>query len=128
MEEAWTVVQSYGIQYFLKIGPNKPLMREVLDRLDEYEGRLSKLFIDSATDESEASSPTKMTPQEDKEEVVFLSRLRKRTKQSKMVIDKINDMKMKLGSKVTLGIAGKTKVDSEISKRADNSAKRKRVE
>ena len=128
MEEAWTVVQSYGIQYFLKIGPNKPLMREVLDRLDEYEGRLNKLFIDSATDESEASSPTKMTPQEDKEEVVFLSRLRKRTKQSKMVIDKINDMKMKLGSKVTLGIAGKTKVDSEISKRADNSAKRKRVE
>ena len=47
---------------------------------------------------------------------------------SKMVIDKINDMKMKLGSKMTLRKAGKTKVDSEISIKAVNSAKRKRVE
>ena len=31
---------------------------------------------------------------------------------SKMVIDKIKDMKMKLGSKVTLRKAGKTKMDS----------------
>ena len=45
-----------------------------------------------------------------------------------MVIDKINDMKMKFGSKVTLRKAGKTKVDSEISIKAVNSAKRKRVE
>ena len=45
-----------------------------------------------------------------------------------MVIDKINDMKMKLGSKVTLRKAGKTKVDSEISMKAVNSAKRKLVE
>ena len=45
-----------------------------------------------------------------------------------MVIDKINEMKTKLGSKVTLRKAGKTKVDSEISIKAVNSAKRKRVE
>ena len=31
---------------------------------------------------------------------------------SKMVIDKIKDMKMKLGSKVTLRKAGKTQIDS----------------
>ena len=48
--------------------------------------------------------------------------------QSKMEIDKINDMKMKLGSKVTLRKAGKTKVDSKISIKAVNSAKRKRAE
>ena len=35
---------------------------------------------------------------------------------------------MKLGSKVTLRKAGKTKVDSEISIKAVNSANRKRVE
>ena len=48
--------------------------------------------------------------------------------QSKMVIDKINDMNMKLGNKVTLRKTGKTNKDSEISARAVNSAKRKRVE
>ena len=41
---------------------------------------------------------------------------------SKLVIDKINEMKMKLGK------AGKTKVDNEISIKAVNSAKRKRVD
>ena len=41
-----------------------------------------------------------------------------------MIIDK----KLKLGSKVTLRKSGKTKVDSELSVKADNSAKRKRVE
>ena len=51
-------------------------MREVLDKLDEFEGRLSELLIDSATDESEANSPTKMTPQEGKAEVLYLSRNR----------------------------------------------------
>ena len=45
-----------------------------------------------------------------------------------MVIEKINDMKMKLGSKVTLRKTGKTKVDSHISAKAVNSVKRKRVE
>ena len=69
-----------------------------------------------------------MTPQEDKEEVVYLSRTRKGRMQSKMVIDRINEMKMKLGSKVTLKKAEKTKVDSEISIKAVISAKRKRVE
>ena len=67
MEEVWTVVQSYGAQSILKTGLNQPLMREVLDKLDECEGRLSELLIDSATDESEANSPIKMTPQVIKE-------------------------------------------------------------
>ena len=47
---------------------------------------------------------------------------------SKMMIDRINEMKMKLGSKVTLRKTGKTKLDYEISMKAVNSAKRKRVE
>ena len=102
MEEVWTVVQLYRTQSILKIGLNRPLMREVLDKLDECEGRLSELLIDSAIDESEANSPIKMTPQEDKGEVVYMSRTRKGTMRSKMVIDRINEMKMKLGSKVTL--------------------------
>ena len=127
MEEVWTVVQSYGTQSILKVGLNRPLMPEVLDKLDECEGRLSELLIDSATDESEANSPIKMTPLEDKGEVVYLSRTRKETMRSKLVIDKINEMKMKLGSKVIPRRAGKTKVDSEISIKVVNSAKRKRV-
>ena len=128
MEEVWTVVQSYGTQSILKICLNRPLMREVLDKLDECEGRLSELLIDSATDESEANSPIKMTPQDDQGEVVYLSRTRRGTMRSKLVIDKINEMKMKLGSKVMPRRVGKTKVDSEMSMKADNSAKRKRVE
>ena len=127
MEEVWTVVQSYGTQSILKTGLNRPLMREVLDKLDECEGRLSELLIDSATDESEANSPIKMTPQDDKVEVVYLSRTRKGTMRSKLVIDKINEMKMKLGSRVMPRRVGKTKVDSEISIKAVNSAKMKRV-
>ena len=46
---------------------------------------------------------------------------------SKLVIDKINAMKMKLSSRVMPRRVGKTKVDSEISMKAVNSAKRKRV-
>ena len=84
-------------------------------------------MIDSATDEIEANSPIKMTPQENKGEVVYLSRTRKRTMRSKLVIDKINEMKMKLGSKVMPRRAGKTKLDSEISINVVNSAKRRRV-
>ena len=103
-------------------------MREFLDKLDEYEGRLSELLIDSATDESEANSPIKTTPQEGNDEVVYLPRTQKGTMRSKMVIDKINDMKKKFGSKVKLRKARKTKVDFEICVKADNSAKRKRVE
>ena len=128
MEEVWTVVKTYGTQSMLKVGLNRPLMREVLDKLDECEGRLSELLIDSVTDESEANSPIKMIPQDDKGEVVYLSRTRKGTMRSKLVIDKINEMKMKLGSKVIPRRVGKTKVDSEISMKAVNSAKRKRVE
>ena len=128
MEEVWTLVQSYGTQSILKTGLNQPLMREVLDKLDDCEGRLSELLIDSATDESEANSPIKMTPQDDKGEVVYLPRTRRGTMQSKLVIDKINAMKMKLGSRVMPRRVGKTKVDSEISMKAVNSAKRKRVE
>ena len=128
MEEVWTVVQSYGTQSILKTGLNQPLMREVLDKLDECEGRLSELLIDSATDESEVNSPIKMTPQDNEGEVVYLSRTRRGTMRSKIVIDKINAMKMKLGSRVMPRRIGKTKVDSEISMKAGNSAKRKRVE
>ena len=39
---------------------------------------------------------------------------------SKLVIDKINEMKRKLGSKVMPRRVGKTKVDSEISMKAVN--------
>ena len=113
---------------YLKLGLNRPLMREVLDKIDECEGRLSELLIESATDESEANSPIKMTPQEDKGEVVYLSKTRKGIMRSKLVIEKIHELKMKLGSKVTLRKAVKTKVDSEISMKAVNSVKRKRVE
>ena len=63
----------------------------------ECEGRLSELLIDSATDESEANSPIKMTPQENKEEVLYLWRTRKGTMRSKMMIERINESKMKLG-------------------------------
>ena len=42
MEEVWTVVQSYGTQSVLKISLNKPLMRKVLDKLDECEESLSE--------------------------------------------------------------------------------------
>ena len=122
MEEVWTVVQSYGTQSILKVGLNRPLMQEVLDKLDECERRLKELLIDSSTDESEANSPIKMTQQDDKGEVVYLSRTRRGTMRSKLVIDKINEMKTKLGSKVMPIRVGKMKVDSEISMKAVNSA------
>ena len=86
------------------------------------------MLIDSTTDESEVNSPIKAPQHEGCNEVVYLSKTQKRTMRSKMVIDMINDMKMKLGSKVALKKAGKTKIDSEISVRVVNSTKRKRVE
>ena len=61
MEEVWTVVQRYGTQSMLKTGLNRPLMREILDKLDGCEGRLSKFLIDLATDEQEVNSPIKAT-------------------------------------------------------------------
>ena len=54
----------------LKTGLNRPLMREIHDKLDECEERLSKLLIDWATDESEVNSPRKSTQQEGINEVV----------------------------------------------------------
>ena len=100
----------------------------ILDKFDECGGRLSNLLIDLATDESEVNCPIKVTQQEGSNEFVYLSRTQKVTMRSNMLIDKINDMKMKLGSKLTLRKTGRTKVHSEISAKAVNSAKRKRVE
>ena len=59
---------------------------------------------------------------------MYLSRTRKGRMRLKMVIYQINDMKVKLGGKVTLRKTGKTKVDSEPPMKTGNSAKRKRVE
>ena len=64
MEEVCTVMHCYGTQSMLKTGLNRPLMREILDKLDECEGRLSELLIDLATDESEINSRIKTTQQE----------------------------------------------------------------
>ena len=122
------MLQCYKTQSMLNTGLNRPLMREILDKLDECEGRMSELLTDSATDESEVNSPIKATRQERNKEVVYLSSTRKETMRSKMVIGKINDIKMKLGSKVTLGKTGKTKTDSQISAKAVNSAKRNLVD
>ena len=54
-----------------------------------------------------------------------MSKTRKGTMRSKLMIDKTNEMKLKLGSKLIPRRAGKTKVVSEISVKAVNSAKRK---
>ena len=91
----------------LKTGIERRLMHENHDKLDESERRMSELLIESATYESESNSPIKMTHQESNEEVVYLYRIRKGTMQYKTMIDKINDMKMKLGSKVILNKTGK---------------------
>ena len=128
MEEVWTVVQCYRTQSILKTGHTRPLIKEILDKLEECEGRMSELLIDLTTDESEANSPIKMMHQESNEEVVYLSRTRKETMQSEMKIDNINDIKMKLGSKVALRKTGKAKVGSEPPTKTANSAKRKGVE
>ena len=112
----------------LKTGLNRPLLGEILAKLDECERRISEVLIDSTSDENETNSPIKATQQESNEELIYLSRTQKRTMRSKMVIDKINDMKMKLGSKVTLRKNGKTKGDSDSTTIAVNSTTRKRVE
>ena len=85
----------------LKTGLNRPLTRENLDKLNNCEWRMSQLLIDSATEESEANSPIKVTQQESNEEVAYLTRTRKGTMRSMTVIDKIKKMNMKLGNKVT---------------------------
>ena len=73
MEEAWTVVQCYGTQSMLRTGLNRPLMREIFDKLYECEGRLSEFLIDSATNQSEANFPIKAIPQENNDKVLYLS-------------------------------------------------------
>ena len=49
MEEVWIVVQSYGTQSILKTGVNIPVMREVLDKLDECERKWSELSYKDKT-------------------------------------------------------------------------------
>ena len=84
------------------------------------------MLIDSATDESEANSPQDDAARRQRRSGISVeSQERMR---SKLVIAKINEMKMKLGRKVVLRKSGNTKVDSEISIKAVNSAKRKHVE
>ena len=46
LEEVWTVVQSYVSQSLLKLGLKRPLMLEILDKLDEFEGIFRNLLID----------------------------------------------------------------------------------
>ena len=82
-------------------GMNRSFVHEILDKLEGCEGRFSELLVDSVTDESEANSPIKPAYQEKSDEVMYLSRTRKRTMRSKMVIERINDRKMKLSSNVT---------------------------
>ena len=88
---------------------------------------MSKLLIDSATNEKETRSAIKMTHQESIKKEVYMSRFWKGTVRSKMVIDNINDMKTNLGSKVILRKIGTAKVDSEPRTKTANSAKRQRV-
>ena len=78
-----------------KTGFNKPV---ILDISGECERKMNKLLTDSATEESEANSPIKMRQQGSNEKVVYLSRTRKGMIRSKMLIDKINDTKIKLGN------------------------------
>ena len=114
MEEVWTVVQCYGT--------HSMLMEEVLGKLDECEVRMSELLISSATDESDTNCPIRMTHRESNDELVYLTRARKGTMRSTVVIEKINDMKMKLGSEFMLRKSGKAKVDSEPPAITANSA------
>ena len=90
----------------LKTGLNRPLMRELVVKLDECEGRMSEFLIDSATEQNKANSPIKTTQPESIQEVVYLIRTQKGTMRFKKMIDKINDMKMKMGTKVTLRKTG----------------------
>ena len=83
--------------------------------------------IDPALDENETNTPINIMHQESNEEGVYLCRNRKGTIRSKMVIDKINDMKLNLGSKFTLRKTGRAKADSELPAKTANSSKRKRV-
>ena len=107
----------------VKTGLNRPLMQKILNKLDEFERKMSCLVIDSATYVSETKSPIKMTSQERSDEVVYRSRTRKRTMSPKLRTEKINVMKIKLGSKVMYRKSRKTKMGLETSGKTANSAK-----
>ena len=73
MEEVWlgsTVLQD---PIYIKMGLNRPLMHEILEKLDDCEGRLSELFLVSATEEKEINCPIKPAYQENSDEIVYLS-------------------------------------------------------
>ena len=90
MEEILTVVQCYGNHFLLKAGLNRPMMQEILDKLNRCEGRMSEgLLIDSATDESGIISPIKLTHQESNNELLCLSRMRRGTRRPKLVVGEI---------------------------------------
>ena len=69
-----------------------------------------------------------MTHQENNDEVLYLFRMWKGTRRLRLVIEKNNELKMKLGSKIVLRKSGKTKVDSEPPAKTARSAKWKRIE
>ena len=72
---------------------------------------MSELLIDSTIDESKTNSPIKVTRQEINDEVAYLPRTQKKSKRTKLRSEKINDIKMKLGSNVMGRWSGKTKED-----------------
>ena len=55
-----------------------------------------------AIDESETKSPIKITSQERNDEVVYLSRTRKKAKRFILVVEKINELRIKLCRKVMM--------------------------
>ena len=81
-------------------------MHEILEKLDDCERRLSELLIESATNDSEANSPIKPVYPENSDEIVYMSRTRKGTILSKMVIERINDMQIEFGNKLRERTAG----------------------
>ena len=107
----------------VKTGLNRPLMQKILKKFDGFERKMSCLIIDSATYVSETKSAIKMTSQERKDEVVYWSRTRKRTMRPKLVTEKINDMKIKFGSKAMYRKFRKKKMGLEPSGKTANSAK-----
>ena len=84
--------------------------------------------MNSATDERERNCPIKPVYQENSYKIVYVSRTGKGTKRSKIVIERINDKNIKLGSNVMGRKAGKLKVNPESSARIANLANTKRVE
>ena len=64
MEVFWSVEHYYGTQSEMITGLNRPPMQEHIEKLDEYEGGMSELFVDSAYDERDTNSLIKQTRQE----------------------------------------------------------------